>query len=73
MKELGIIDFVDVVSPKMQEDKTFKEMDSNYFNHLKFNINGALCNKLGPVAFLKASTLCQDHVIKVVIDRFEFD
>ena len=70
---MGIIEFKDVASPKMQEDETLKAMGLNYFDHLKFNINGVLSNGLGPLAFKKASGLCQDHVIKVIIDRFEAD
>ena len=67
------INFEDVVSPKMQEDETFKAMDTTYFDNLKFNINGLLSNKLGPKAFFKTSKLSQDHVINVVINRFEVD
>ena len=48
-------------------------MEEVYFEKLKFNINGVLCNKLGPVAFIKTSKLSQDHVINVVINRFEVD
>jgi hypothetical protein len=40
LKEFGIIDFVDVVSPIMEEDETLKAMETSYFDHLKFNING---------------------------------
>ena len=68
---MNIIEFKDVVSPKMGKGEAFKEIESSYFDHLKFNINGVLSNKLGPKFFLTKGGLCQNHIINVVIDRFE--
>ena len=70
---MKIIDFVDVVSEKMQEDKAFKDKKASYHDHLKYMINGVLSNKNGPKFFMVEGRLCQNHIIKVVINRFEAD
>jgi len=57
----------------MGESAAFKGMEGSYSEHLKFNINGVLSNKLGPKFFLTKGGLCQNHIINVVIDRFTAD